>query len=179
MKNNKGFTLIGLLIFILIVAGFIFIVIPALKNNTTETKEFTSEIRKIYQGITTDENAEKFDVAYTNSGACYSLTDESLRLTNVKKMDINTNLRYYIELDSSGNIVKFYAYNDKYQLAYKGDNFKLLDVGKTTINSLTKRNFMLGEDSYNDGIISRDELRKFCDYEFIDEEVNKVDSVSF
>ena len=121
MKNKKGFTLVELLSVIAILAILVIIAIPNVIKMFRNAKRdsFESELKKIAQIAenTWMSNSlySQVDVEYARSGGidCPS----SLDLTG------RTNIDYYIQINTGGKIVKYYATDGNY--VYKSDTYGL------------------------------------------------------
>ena len=116
--KKKGFTLVELLAVIAILAILVIIALPNIMSMFNEAKKstFTTELKNIYRGA---EQAYVKD-AFKNSGTkVYSKCKSGC--TNELDMNVRDDLEYYIEINSSGKIVKLYARDNSYQFNYEGE----------------------------------------------------------
>ena len=134
MKNKKGFTLVELLAVIAILAILVIIALPNVMGmfNNAKKSTFLTEIKKIYRGA----EQEYVKDAFNSSGSkIYSKTKSGC--SKQLDMSIRDELEYFIEIDSSGKIVKFYAHDNSYQYEHEGymtinDIVDAEDVSTTT-----------------------------------------------
>ena len=134
MKNKKGFTLVELLAVIAILAILVIIALPNVMGmfNSAKKSTFLTEIKKIYRGA----EQEYVKDAFNSSGSkIYSKTKSGC--SKQLDMSIRDELEYFIEIDSSGKIVKFYAHDNSYQYEHEGymtinDIVDAEDVSTTT-----------------------------------------------
>ena len=118
MKNKIGFTLVELLAVIAILAILVIIALPNIMGmfNNAKKNTFETEIKKIYRGA---EQAYVSD-AFDGSGSkiyskCKSGCNKPL------DMSIRDDLEYYIEINSSGKVIKYYARDNSYQFKKDGE----------------------------------------------------------
>ena len=115
--NKKGFTLVELLAVIAIVAVLVIVALPNVIEMFNGAKEstFTTELKKIYRGAEEEYISDAFSssgtVVYSKCSGC----------AKPLKMDIRDDLEYYIEINSSGKVTKFYAKDKNFQFAHSGD----------------------------------------------------------
>ncbi len=117
MKNKKGFTLVELLAVIAILAILVIIALPNIMGMFNSAKEstFITELKKIYRGA-----EEKYvKDSFNSSGA--KIYSKCSGCTNELDMQVRDDLEYYIEVNSSGKIVKYYAHDNSYQFSYDGE----------------------------------------------------------
>ncbi len=118
MKNKNGFTLVELLAVIAILAILVIIALPNVMGMFNDAKEnsFMTELKQIYkvaqQQWVTDSMVTTGEQVYSR---CNNCTGKSLQLSG------RTELDYYIEVDKSGKVVKYYATDGTYQFTYDGD----------------------------------------------------------
>ncbi len=118
MKNRKGFTLVELLAVIAILAILVIIALPNVMGmfNDAKKNSFTTELKNIYkvaqQQWMTDSMLTTGEQTYSR---CKTCTGKSLQLSG------RTELDYYIKIDKSGKVVKYYATDGTYQFSYDGD----------------------------------------------------------
>ena len=130
MKNKKGFTLVELLAVISILAVLAIIVIPRVVDLFGNAKQsaFLTEVKSVYtaaedayvQDSFSEGGSKKY--SHCSNGTC----NEKLKLLGNAKID------YYIEIDSTGNIVKYYATDGTYQYSYTGSGLKKPDIKKAS-----------------------------------------------
>ena len=118
MKNKKGFTLVELLAVIAILAILVIIALPNVMGmfNSAKKSPFTTELKEIYkvaqQEWMMDSMNTTDDQVYSR---CKTCTGKSLQLSG------RSELEYYIKVDKSGKVVKYYATDGTYQFSYDGD----------------------------------------------------------
>lgn len=116
--NKKGFTLVELLAVIAILAILVIIALPNVISmfNSAKESSFTTELKQIYKTAQnqwmSDSITDTSEQVYTR---CDSCTAKRLKLSG------RNNLDYYIKLDKSGKVVKYYATDGTYQFSYDGD----------------------------------------------------------
>ena len=132
--KKKGFTLVELLAVIAILAILVIIALPNVMGMFNQAKQnsFTTEIKEIYkqaqQQWISDSMMNTTEINYwcvggTSASEGTGLTDKSgIKLTG------RTQLDYYITIDKSGKVIKYYATDGSYQYYY--DNSAGLEVEK-------------------------------------------------
>jgi prepilin-type N-terminal cleavage/methylation domain-containing protein len=117
MKKN-GFTLVELLAVIAILAILVIIALPNVMNMFNSAKEstFTTELKKVYRGA----QEQYITDAFSTSGTI-TYSKCSSGCTNPLKMDIRDDLEYYIQINSEGKVIKFYAKDKAFQFSHDGD----------------------------------------------------------
>ena len=116
--KKKGFTLVELLAVIAILAILVIIALPNIMGmfNNAKKNTFLTEIKNIYRGA---EQAYVQD-AFNSSGArVYSKCSSGC--TNPLDMSVKDDLEYYIEINSQGKVVKYYAHDNSYQFKHDGE----------------------------------------------------------
>ena len=111
---KKGFTLVELLAVIAIVAIVAILVIIALPNvmgmfNQARESTFTTELKKIYRWA-----EEKYVSDSINNSGTKVYSKCKSGCTNELDMSVRDDLEYYIEVNSSGKVIKFYAKDNSY-----------------------------------------------------------------
>jgi len=119
MKKRNGFTLVELLAVIAILAILVIIALPNVMGMFNEAKKnsFNTELKEIYkvaeQTWIMDSMTSTGNQVYTR---CKTCTGKSLDLTG------RSELEYYVEIDKSGKVTKFYATDGTYQFGYDEGN---------------------------------------------------------
>ena len=116
--NKKGFTLVELLAVVAILAVIVIIALPNVMGMFNKSKEntFTTELKNIYRTAESQWISESmFDTEEKVYSRCKS------GCTNPLNMSGREELEYYIKLDKSGKVVKFYATDGTYQFEHNGD----------------------------------------------------------
>ena len=144
--KKKGFTLVELLAVIAILAILVIIALPNVIDmyNQAKKSSFTTELKEIYKqaqqqwmndSMLTTEEISYYRVGDTSASLHHadSTTGDGIKLTG------RTQLKYYITLDSGGNVTEYFASDGSYQYAYVGSgvNVEQIDDGKTTVTDLT------------------------------------------
>ena len=127
--NKKGFTLVELLSVIAILAILVIIALPNVLSmyNNARKSSFITELKSVYSAAEekwiTDSFSGSGTKAYAHcvNGNC----DNELKLSG------RDDLEYYIEFNSKGKIVKYYAKDNSFQYSYEG-----LDLKKNDINEV-------------------------------------------
>ena len=129
MKEKKGFTLVELLAVIAILAILVIIALPNIFEmfNNAKQKAFETEVKNIY-GVAQETFIN--DSLYDGSGKTYSHCNNG-SCNDKLKLNGGKNMEYYIEFDSSGNVIKYYATNGSYQYSYEGAGLKKDQIGNT------------------------------------------------
>ena len=132
MKNKKGFTLVELLAVIAILAILVIIALPNVMGMFGNAKKelFVNEIRELHHLASHDWIVDSFSVSGTKT---YIQTKESC--SDCKKIDasVRDSLQYEITIDSSGNIIEFYATDDSYQFGYSGEGLTTKDITEENV----------------------------------------------
>ena len=121
--KRRGFTLVELLAVIAILAILVIIALPNIMGMFNSAKEstFITELKKIYRGA-----EEKYvKDSFNSSGA--KIYSKCSGCTNELDMQIRDDLEYYIEVNSSGKVVKYYAHDNSYQFVYE-DEMTINDI---------------------------------------------------
>ena len=126
MKNKKGFTLVELLAVIAILAILVIIALPNILEmyNNARKNAFETEVKNIYSAAekewindSLNGSGEKI-YSHCNAGNC----GKDLKLNGGR------NLEYYIEFDTDGKVVKYFATNGNYQYRYIGEGLKATEI---------------------------------------------------
>ena len=128
MNDSKGFTLVELLAVIAILAILVIIALPNVMGMFNSAKEstFITELKKLYRGA-----EEKYvSDAFNTSGT--KIYSKCSGCTNELDMQVRDDLEYYIEVDSTGKIVKYYARDNSYQFSYDGE-MSINDIDKVEV----------------------------------------------
>ena len=139
--KKKGFTLVELLAVIAILAILVIIALPNVMGMFNQAKQnsFTTEIKEIYkqaqQQWISDSMMSTTSITYWR--VCGTSKSTINGTTNDKKIDLTgrTQLNYYITIDKSGKVSKYYATDGSYQYYYapaSGGDLKVEDIGKQT-----------------------------------------------
>ncbi len=117
---KKGFTLVELLAVIAILAILVIIALPNVMGmfNTAKKNSFNTELKTIYGAAQTafikDSLLENYEGNVVYSRVNNNYCNRKLDLTG------RTNLSFYIELDRTGKVVKYYASDNTFQ--FKSDS---------------------------------------------------------
>ncbi len=136
--KKKGFTLVELLAVIAILAILVIIALPNIMGifNNAKKSSFLTEAKRIYRGA---EQAYVKDAFSSSGSKIYAKCKNGC--SNELDMDVRDDLEYYIEINSSGKIVKYYIKDNSYQFKYDGE---------MTINDI--------KDAQDIGILSESEI---------------------
>ena len=133
--KKRGFTLVELLAVIAILAILVIIALPNVMGmfNTAKKNSFTTEVKELYkiaqQQWISDSMFNTTDQEY---GRCSGCSYKELDLTGRQE------LKYYIKIDKSGNVVKYYATDGTYQFRYDGSGLLVTDI--TDVDQVTELN---------------------------------------
>ena len=124
--NKKGFTLVELLAVIAILAILVIIALPNILSmfNSAKKSAFETELKSIYTAAEEQWVSDTFTSSGTKVYAHCPTNDCGKEL----KINGRSNLDYYIEFDSSGNVVKYYATDGTFQFRYIGNGLKKTDI---------------------------------------------------
>ena len=124
--KKKGFTLVELLAVIAILAILVIIALPNIIGlfNDAKKESFTNELKQIHK---TAQNQWMTDSMFETNMKEYSRCKSGC--SNPLKLSGREELEYYIKLDKSGNIVRYYATDGTYQYEYEGNGLKIEDIG--------------------------------------------------
>ena len=124
--NKKGFTLIELLCVVSILAILIIIALPNVLSmfNSAKKSAFETELKNVY----TAAEEQWISDAFFESGTKVYSHCESGDCGKELKINGRDNLDYYLEFDSKGNVVKYYATDGTYQYRYNGPGLKKSDI---------------------------------------------------
>ena len=116
--KKKGFTLVELLAVIAILAILVIIALPNIMGmfNNAKKSSFLTEIKRIYRGAEQEYVKDSFN---TSGSKIYTKCKSGC--TSMLDMDVRDDLEYYIEINSDGKIVKYYAKDNSYQFKYEGE----------------------------------------------------------
>ena len=134
MKKN-GFTLVELLAVIAILAILVIMALPAVLNMFTKARvdTFENEVKTVFR--TAQQNYllnGGSAITYGNKPASSSVTCRALDMTG------NASLKYYIDINGSGQVVKIEATNGTYYYSKTDNNgFEIndIDVPDTPLSS--------------------------------------------
>ncbi len=142
--KKKGFTLVELLAVIAILAILVIIALPNVLGmfRSAQKSTFTTELQNIMRGAQNQYMSDTLKttglegIAYGRAGGARCEGDDSNGKApnggkvTLKQLDLSgtSALDYYIEFNSTGRVIKFYATDGKYQFAYHGT--KGLDIEK-------------------------------------------------
>ncbi len=123
---KKGFTLVELLAVIAILAILVIIALPNIMNmfNSAKKSTFVSEAKIIYGAA----EQEYVKDSFSSSGKRVYAKSPEKKCAKELDANIKDNLYYYIEIDSSGKVTKFYMYDDSYQYSKEKYDLKKSDI---------------------------------------------------
>lgn len=135
MKNKKGFTLVELLAVIAILAILVIISMPNIIEmfNNAKRKSFITEVQTIYRSA----QQEFLKDSLTNDdGYIYAKSSDNIKCT--KELDITSRgeIRYFIELDRHGKVIRYYATDGEYQ--YESEEYGLQITNLEDVNNVGK-----------------------------------------
>ncbi len=123
--KKKGFTLVELLAVIAILAILIIIVLPNIMAlfNQAKQNSFENELKEIFK---MSQKEWAIDSLTGTSTIVYARSNEKC----TKELDLSgrTNVKYYVEVDKYGNVVKLFATDGTYQYEYRGDGLKVGEI---------------------------------------------------
>ena len=132
MKKRVGFTLVELLAVIAILAILVIIALPNVIEmfNSAKKQSFINELKTIYMA------AEEQRIADTLTKSGYTAYARNSDNSCVGKLDLSgrDDIQYYIEFDSEGNVIKYYAKDGSFQ--YKSDKYGLKKTEITDAESI-------------------------------------------
>ena len=151
---KKGFTLVELLAVIAILAILVIIALPNIMGmfNQAKKNSFTTEIKEIYKVAQQTWMSESMfntsDKVYSRCSGC----------TNPLDLSGREELEYYIKIDKSGKVVKFFATDNTYQYSFDNnsglkiedikDVDQVTDVSPSNVLHITSDGAELGEVTY-------------------------------
>ena len=125
MKSTKGFTLVELLAVVAILSLLVIITLPNIMDlfNTAKRNSFSTELKNIYKSAQnqwmSDSMFNTEELVYSNCNGC---TGKKLPLSGRQE------IKYYIKIAKSGNIVEYCSTDDTYQYYYDGNNLSITDI---------------------------------------------------
>ena len=122
---KKGFTLVELLAVIAILAILVIIALPNVMNmfNTAKENSFTTEVKEVFK---TAEQTWIQDSMFNSGERIYSRCKNGC--TNSLDLTGRSELEYYIKLNQSGKITKYYATDRTFQYSYDGTGLKIENI---------------------------------------------------
>ena len=129
--KKKGFTLVELLAVIAILAILVVIALPNILSmfNNAKKSSFETELKSVYTAAEEQWIKDTFSSSGTKVYAhCLSGT-----CSNEIKLNGRDTLEYYIEFDSKGNVIKYYAKDGSYQYSYSGPGLKKNDIANAEL----------------------------------------------
>ena len=151
MKNKKGFTLVELLAVIAILAILIILALPNIMGmfNNAKKSSFITEAKRIFRGASENYVKDSFN---SSGSKVYSKCKEGCN--NELDMDVRDDLDYYIEINSSGKVEKYYLRDNSYQFIYEGemtindinDAEVLGNLDKSNIINISDEGFYFGKE---------------------------------
>ena len=131
--KKKGFTLVELLCVIAILAILVIIALPNILSmfNSAKKSSFETELKSVY----TAAEERWINDTFSSSGTKIYAHCLSGTCSNELKLNGRDNLEYYIEFDTKGNIVKYYAKDGSYQYSYEGPGLKKDGISDVELTS--------------------------------------------
>ncbi len=158
---KKGFTLVELLAVIAILAILVIIALPNVMGmfNTAKENSFKTEIKEIYKTAEqTWINDAMFNSGVKEYSRCKSGCTNSLDLTG------RSELEYYIKLNQSGEVIKYYATDGTFQYSYEGNGLSISDIESKgsfkKIAEITDENEMVNIEEITSNVVVFDST--FC-----------------
>ena len=137
MKNKKGFTLIELLAVIAILAILVIVALPNVLKSYNKSKEdtFLNELRLAYKSARQKWVLEPLKysgpIVYSNASGCEHRT---LDLAG------RNELIYYIQFNTDGEVVNYYATDGSFQYTYDGEGLLVTNINDAEdINTATNK----------------------------------------
>ncbi len=124
--NEKGFTLVELLAVIAILAILVLIVLPNIIYIFRKSKSdsFVVEVKEIHKSASATQVKDTFNAGYSQIYAS-TKTEKCPNQLDLNKRDA---LEYYVEVTSTGKIIKLYATDGQYQYVYDGPELKIEEI---------------------------------------------------
>ena len=179
MKKN-GFTLVELLAVIAILAILVIIALPNVMGMFNKAKEnsFKTEIKEIYK---TAQNQWMQDSMFKTDEKVYSRCKSGC--TNSLDLSGRSELEYYIKLNKSGKVVKYYATDGTFQYSYSGnelliteinnidkiaeiDSSEIITISNNTISNIPESDGIIYPDGKNMDTVIVGDILKIKDQEF-------------
>lgn len=135
MKNRKGFTLVELLAVIAILAILVIISMPNIIEmyNNAKRKSFITEVQTIYRSA----QQEFLKDSLTNeSEYTYAKSSDNIKCTKELDLTSRDGIRYFIELDRHGKVIRYYATDGEYQ--YQSEEYGLQIASIEDVDNIGK-----------------------------------------
>ena len=122
-KKNK-ITLYQIIVASFILVLSIVLIVPSILNSTIRNKkeQFRLDLKSIYNLA---EQEWLIDSAANNNNSIYSSCKESYC---GKNLDTNKKIEYFVQFNTIGQVIKYYATNGKFQYVYEGNNLNISDL---------------------------------------------------
>ncbi len=149
--KKKGFTLVELLAVIAILAILVIIAMPNVLEMFNKAKQdsFETEIKTIIS--TTNKQWLSDSIASSSGGHIVYCRINGVDCDNALKLDGNTEIDYYVEVDSQGHIVLMGATNNEHQFSSEKDGLKVEDeINSDNVSDLSQEEII---EITEDGII--------------------------
>ena len=146
MKNKNAFTLVELLAVIAILAILVIIALPNVMGmfNTAKKNSFTTEVKELYKMAQQAWiNDSLFNTADKEYGRCDGCSFKQLDLTGRQE------LKYYIKMNKSGNVIKFTADDGTYRFSYSGTGLIITDITDNLINTSNGESVVESSNNYS------------------------------
>ena len=126
MNDKKGFTLVELLAVIAILAILVIIALPNVMSmfNNAKKSSFETEVKQIFK---LTKSQWMSDNLTSGNEAIYSKCENGCN-NPIKSMDARKGLNYYIKVNGTGKITKFYVTDGTFQYSYNGEELKQEDI---------------------------------------------------
>ena len=137
MKNNKGFTLVELIVVLVILAILAALLIPALTGyiDKANKEKVTAECRMVVMAAQTEASEQygALDSTVAEAQKAQKIAD-AMKVADIKKLS-ETNGSFAIKVDGAGKVRSVEYYNNGFKCTYTSDaSSYVVDPGTATEN---------------------------------------------
>ena len=133
MKKKNGFTLVELITVIALIGIIMLIVVPNVVESFSNAKKntFYNDLLSLYSIATSTYISKAADNASTSKVFCNAGGTGN----NPLNIDVSDQLKYRIEVDKNGQVIKFKASNSEFSFNLDKTDMKKSDIKKTGTGS--------------------------------------------